>query len=44
MEKIVEILLMIFWDSIKALILQWIIEKAKELWATLKNSSSLQYA
>lgn len=44
MEKVVEILVMLFWDSIKGLILQWIVEKAKELWAMLKNSSSLQYA
>jgi len=44
MEKVIEILVMLFWDSIKGLILQWIIEKAKELWETIKNSGSLQYA
>lgn len=44
MEKVVEVLLMLLWDSIKGLILQWVIEKAKELWDAVKNSGSLQYA
>jgi hypothetical protein len=44
MEKVVEILVMLFWDSIKGLILQWIIDKVKELWASIKNSVVEQYA
>lgn len=44
MEKVIEIVLMLLWDSIKGMILQWIIEKAKELWASIKNSSAVQYA
>jgi hypothetical protein len=44
MEKVVEIVLMILWDAIKGMILQWIIAKVKELWETIKNSGSLQYA
>lgn len=44
MEKVIEVLVMLFWDSIKGMILQWIIDKAKELWAMLKNSVVEQYA
>lgn len=44
MEKVVEIVLMLLWDSIKGLILQWIIEKVKELWSAIKSSRAVQYA
>jgi hypothetical protein len=44
MEKIIEFLLAVFWDSIKTMILQWIIDQAKALWASIKNFAAPQYA
>lgn len=44
MEKVIEIVLMLLWDSIKGMILQWIIDHLKELWTSIKNSVVAQYA
>jgi len=30
MEKILEVLLMLFWDAVKTAILQWLLERLKE--------------
>lgn len=44
MEKVIEIALMVLWDSIKTLILQWLMAKLKEWWESRKDSTGLQYA
>jgi len=44
MEKVIEIALMVMWDSIKTLILQWLMTKLKEWWQSGKDSPDFQYA
>ncbi len=44
MEKFIEIALMLLWDAIKTLILQWLIDQAKTWWASIKNSNVPQTA
>ena len=44
METILEFALMLFWDLIKTLALQWIIDYFKELWASNKNIGDFQYS
>ncbi len=40
MEAILEFAVMIFWDVIKTLALQWIIDFFKDLWASRKNMTA----
>lgn len=44
MEKLLEIFLMICLDAIKGLVIQCIIDWAKNCWASIKNSNALRYA
>jgi len=42
MEVILEFLLMLFWDTIKTLALQWLIDYFKE-WRASRKSMALNY-